>query len=119
MAHDWYQTKNDSDTYFNDYRKLYIGVIQETIRRLEPEASRPYLSSSPTNGKESEKENWIAQNPYDFKYGDVHFYNYEINGWEPENFPVSRMVSEYGFQSWPSYTTLLPVIDEKQGHTKL
>lgn len=31
----------------------------------DPELSRPYLSSSPTNGIESMKENWIAKNPYD------------------------------------------------------
>ena len=29
------------------------------------DVSRPFLSSSPTNGLESMKENWIAKNPYD------------------------------------------------------
>jgi len=28
--------------------------------------SRPFLSSSPTNGLESVRENWIAKNPYEF-----------------------------------------------------
>ena len=27
--------------------------------------SRPFLSSSPTNGLETIRENWIANNPYD------------------------------------------------------
>jgi beta-mannosidase len=48
----------------------------------------------------------------------IYFYNFcfidEINGWIPENYPVSRMVSEYGFQSFPSYGTLKPKIKEDE-----
>lgn len=68
--------------------------------------SRPFLASSPTNGLESESEQWIAVNPYDLHYGDLHFYDYQMNGWSPDSFPVPRFMSEYGVQSLPSLSSL-------------
>lgn len=65
--------------------------------------------SSPTNGVESEKEGWVAQNPYDPHYGDVHFYSYVSDCWDWMTFPRTRFASEYGFQSWPSLSTLSKV----------
>lgn len=76
------------------------------VESLDPSASRPFLASSPTNGVESIQENWLAKNPYDLKYGDLHFYDYKMNGWLPESFPVPRFMSEYGVQSMPSLATL-------------
>lgn len=76
------------------------------VESVDPSESRPFLASSPTNGKESIDENWLALNPYDVKYGDLHFYDYKLNGWLPESFPVPRLMSEYGVQSLPSYATL-------------
>jgi beta-mannosidase len=89
VAHNWYNTNEDKELYYSDYRKLYVDVLKENIRKVDAEESRPYLVSSPTNGKKSEEDNHISENPYDWRYGDVHFYNYEINGWVPENFPNS------------------------------
>jgi beta-mannosidase len=60
--------------------------------------SRPFLSSSPTNGLETIRENWIANNPYDLNYGDLHFYDYTMNGWYPSSFPLPRFMSEFGIQ---------------------
>lgn len=76
------------------------------VEEIDPIASRPFLGSSPTNGQESVKENWIAINPYDLRYGDLHFYDYKMNGWLPESFPIPRLMSEYGVQSMPSLATL-------------
>ena len=49
-------------------------------------------------GLESIKENWLAKNPYDPRFGDMHFYDYKMNGWEANSFPIPRFMSEYGVQ---------------------
>ncbi|KAI1887421.1 hypothetical protein AGOR_G00190120 [Albula goreensis] len=78
------------------------------FRRCE-DRSRPFLTSSPTNGAESEQEGWVAQNPYDTRYGDTHFYSYLQDCWNWTGFPRTRFASEYGFQSWPSFSTMQKV----------
>ena len=77
VSTNWYGTNNDKQLYFDDYRRLYIEVIRSVYfeNELTP-LMRPFISSSPTNGDETEKENWIAQNPYDLRFGDTHFYKY-------------------------------------------
>ncbi|XP_076830556.1 beta-mannosidase [Brachyhypopomus gauderio] len=93
--------------YVKDYVHLYVENIREII--LQEDSTRPFLVSSPTNGLDSEKEGWVAQNPYDPHYGDVHFYSYLTDCWEWRAFPRTRFASEYGFQSWPSLSTLRKV----------
>ena len=107
----WFGTDANRKLYEEDYRKLYIDLIRTTLLELDPVVSRPYLSSSPTNGAQSgvESSNWVSKNPYDLKYGDLHFYDYYINSWEPGSWPIPRLASEYGFQSFPSYSTLQKV----------
>lgn len=51
----------------------------------------------------------MAANPYDPLYGDTHFYSYLPDCWDWRTFPRTRFASEYGFQSWPSFSTLRPV----------
>ena len=92
----------------DDYRELYIGKIKPIVD-IEDPLSRPFLASSPTNGKASITENWIAKNPADVKYGDMHFYDYKMNGWLPESYPIPRLMSEYGVQSMPSFAALQEV----------
>ena len=65
ISTNWYNTTNNQTLYENDYRKLYIDIIKNIVQDIDPEISRPYLSSSPTNGLETIAENWIAKNPYD------------------------------------------------------
>lgn len=62
---------------------------------------RIVLNSSPSNGKTFEGE-IISSNPQNNSYGDIHFYNYDLNLWEPYIYEAARFVSEYGFQSMPS-----------------
>ncbi|KAG7334223.1 hypothetical protein KOW79_002630 [Hemibagrus wyckioides] len=93
--------------YVKDYVKLYVENIRKIV--LQEDSTRPFLVSSPTNGVESEKEGWVAQNPYDTHYGDVHFYSYLTDCWDWRKFPRARFASEYGFQSWPSLSTLSKV----------
>ena len=49
ISTNWYGTDNDKDLYENDYRMLYINTIMSIVVKIDP--SRPFLSSSPTNGK--------------------------------------------------------------------
>lgn len=81
------------------------------IHLLQEDQSRPFLVSSPTNGVESEQEGWVAANPYDPVYGDTHFYSYILDCWDWRTFPRTRFASEYGFQSWPSFSALQPVTE--------
>ncbi|CAN7976739.1 unnamed protein product [Ixodes persulcatus] len=94
--------------YRQDYRKLYIETIK-TIVEAE-DSSRPYLASSPSNGKLSQLSHWISANPNSFSSGDVHFYSYGIDWWNADDFPVTRFVSEYGLQSYPSRDSLQEVL---------
>uniref|UniRef100_UPI002952ABA9 beta-mannosidase n=1 Tax=Panthera onca TaxID=9690 RepID=UPI002952ABA9 len=75
--------------------------------------TRPFITSSPTNGAESIEEGWLSANPYDENFGDVHFYDYSNDCWNWKIFPKARFVSEYGYQSWPSFSTLEKVSSKK------
>lgn len=45
-----------------------MQTIRSIVTKEDP--TREYVTSSPSNGKLSEKENFIADNPYDPLYGD-------------------------------------------------
>ena len=63
------------DTYKADYVTLYIDTIMETI--LDEDYTRPFLSSSPTNGEMTEQNGWISEDPKPSSphYGDSEFSN--------------------------------------------
>ncbi|TSK42171.1 Beta-mannosidase [Bagarius yarrelli] len=86
IASDWFFIPPaDKPHYVKDYVKLYVENIRKII--LQEDSTRPFLVSSPTNGVESEKEGWVAENPYDTHYGDVHFYSYLTDVGTGGNFP--------------------------------
>ncbi|XP_076998786.1 beta-mannosidase [Tamandua tetradactyla] len=95
---------SDLKTYINDYVILYVKNIREIV--LAGDKTRPFVTSSPTNGAESIAEGWLAADPYDKHFGDIHFYDYVSDCWNWKVFPKARFVSEYGYQSWPSFSTL-------------
>ncbi|XP_003737413.1 beta-mannosidase [Galendromus occidentalis] len=99
----WPETLFDITRYKNDYRTLYVHTMKPIIEEIDP--WRTYIISSPSNGLETDKENFVASDPNSSLYGDVHFYNYLIDSWNPSNFPSARFVSEFGFQSFPSLRT--------------
>ncbi|XP_054470134.1 beta-mannosidase [Anoplopoma fimbria] len=108
LATDWFDIPvSQRPTYLKDYVTLYVNNIRAVVQ--EEDQSRPFLVSSPTNGAESEREGWVSSDPYDLHYGDTHFYSYTLDCWDWRTFPRTRFASEYGFQSWPSFSTLLPV----------
>ncbi|XP_016079086.1 PREDICTED: beta-mannosidase [Miniopterus natalensis] len=101
----WYSIDAvDLPTYKKDYVELYVKNIREIV--LEGDKTRPFITSSPTNGDESIAEGWLSSYPYDNHFGDVHFYDYLSDCWDWKIFPKARFASEYGYQSWPSFTTL-------------
>ena len=64
----WYGTLLNYSRYAQDYVKLYVDTIKRYVDALD--SSRECLSSSPSNGKETETEGWISKNPYSNIYGD-------------------------------------------------
>ncbi|KOB66453.1 putative Mannosidase, beta A, lysosomal [Operophtera brumata] len=90
--------------YKDEYIKLYVNTIKPIVESLDP--GRRYLVSSPSNGLESEKEGYIANNPYDSHYGDTHYYNYFGDNWDQNIYPSTRFASEYGFQSLPTLAAM-------------
>ncbi|KAL4641879.1 beta-mannosidase [Arapaima gigas] len=108
IANNWFGIPvSERQRYLKDYVALYVDLISDIVKKEDQ--SRPFLTSSPTNGVESEREGWVASNPYDTHYGDVHFYSYLDDCWDWTGFPRTRLASEYGFQSWPSFSTLQKV----------
>ena len=52
----------------SSHLQLYIDTIRKTL--LEEDTSRPFISSSPSNGVETEKEGWVAKIPNSYYWGD-------------------------------------------------
>ncbi|XP_075550187.1 beta-mannosidase-like [Dermacentor variabilis] len=104
----------------DDYRKLFVYTVKAVIDREE--RSRPFLSSSPSNGRNGTpfllntsdprqlrpnvKDIWARGSPNSETRGDVHFYEYWQNGWDPSVYPIPRFVSEFGLPSYPSAETM-------------
>ncbi len=105
----------------DDYRKLYVDTVMKAVREVDRGNNRPFVTSSPSNGLESVKEDYIANDPNDSRYGelndnsidfcrfdcigDVHFYGYRNDSWDPTTYPITRFLSETGIQSLPSLDT--------------
>jgi len=60
--------KELSERYRADYIKLYITNIRAVV--MNEDVSRPFVSSSPSNGVETIAERWIAKDPQNPRYGD-------------------------------------------------
>ncbi|XP_019408778.1 PREDICTED: beta-mannosidase [Crocodylus porosus] len=105
IADNWFSIPYaEKNVFVKDYVMLYVKNIREIV--LAEDKSRPFIASSPTNGLETIEEGWLSPNPYDTHYGDVHFYDYTRDCWDWRMYPKARFASEYGFQSWPSFSTL-------------
>nr|DBA28843.1 TPA: hypothetical protein GDO54_009135 [Pyxicephalus adspersus] len=108
IASDWFSIPSAMrEVYVQDYITLYIKSIRELVLKMD--GTRPFIASSPTNGKETIKENWLSKDPYDNHYGDTHYYNYVTDCWDWKSYPRPRFASEYGFQSWPSFSTIAQI----------
>ncbi|XP_005406305.1 PREDICTED: beta-mannosidase [Chinchilla lanigera] len=105
LATNWFQVPlRDLGTYIKDYVTLYVANIREVV--FAGDKTRPFVPSSPSNGIETVAEGWISRDHNSNYYGDVHFYDYYNDCWNWNVFPKARFVSEYGYQSWSSFSTL-------------
>ncbi|KAH9490420.1 hypothetical protein Btru_035138 [Bulinus truncatus] len=107
LRQNWFDTDKKFSLYYHDYIQLYVNTIKLIVN--EEDWSREYLTSSPTNGKESIQEGYVAADPDSELYGDIHYYNYVIDQWDSTLFRVPRMASEYGIQAWCNNETLANV----------
>lgn len=95
-------TESDSAQLWNDYQALFHELIPGVLEELDP--SRAYVSTSPLS-------NWGT--PENFNHSSMHYWGV-WHGREPfENYRtnVGRFMSEYGFQSFPSLSTIASFAD--------
>ena len=83
---------------WEDYLKLFYGVLPEVCSSLDP--SRPYWPSSPSSNLEDDNE---SQKMGDLHYWQVWHASLPFSEYEKQ-FP--RFMSEYGFQSFPQLETV-------------
>jgi len=83
---------------WDDYLKLFYGVLPEVCTSLDP--SRPYWPSSPSSNLEDDNE---SQKMGDLHYWQVWHASLPFSEYEKQ-FP--RFMSEYGFQSFPQLETV-------------
>ena len=106
VALGWFsESIENRDLYVSDYSKLYGDTIYESVISIDGPDQRVWVDSSPSNGLIS----W--PDPYAKLWGtastatagDAHYYDYQNDCEEPENFQLSRFISEFGFQAMPSF----------------
>jgi hypothetical protein len=59
----------EQERYRDEYRKLYIYTVMATVIEIDPNGSRPFVPSSPSNGIESAQENYTSQYPNNRIFG--------------------------------------------------
>jgi beta-mannosidase len=94
----WGWKQNLPASIWEDYQKIFDGVLKETCATLDP--GRLYWPSSPHGG--------LADDPNSLKSGDTHSWKVwhfaaPFTDYQKE-FP--RFMSEYGFQSFPQIETI-------------
>jgi beta-mannosidase len=100
------------DLYVADYSALYGGTVYPALVAVigSSGAMAAWVDSSPSNGL-------LSTDPYAKRWGlastaaagDVHFYNYACDCEDFNSYPQARFVSEFGFQTMPSFLAYKPV----------
>lgn len=95
----------DSSAIWNSYKALFHKLLPSVLNDLDPD--RPYYSSSPKYG-------W--GNPESMKSADSHYWGV---WWGEEPFETylkktGRFMSEYGFQSFPQWSSIQQYIPEEE-----
>ena len=102
----WFHPDHPSShaQYKDDYLRLYNTTIWGSVNASH--FPGPFVLSSPSNGVQTIAEGGVAANAGSFFFGDVHFYSYTADAWNPASFPIPRCVTEFGYQSLPSLSSL-------------
>ncbi len=95
---DWGWKKKYPAQFWDNYQRLFYGILPASCTRLDP--SRPYWPSSPSSNLEDA--------PNSGRVGDVHFWGVWHGDLPIEAFgqQIPRFLSEFGFQSFPPLETL-------------
>jgi beta-mannosidase len=94
----WGWKQNLPASLWDDYKKIFHGVLPEVVAAYDP--TRPYWPSSPSSNLEDD--------PDSQKMGDVHYWEVwhaakPFTEYEKQH---PRFMSEYGFQSFPQIETV-------------
>ncbi|HJU56275.1 MAG TPA: glycoside hydrolase family 2 protein [Pyrinomonadaceae bacterium] len=94
----WGWKQNLPASLWDDYLKLFHGVLKEVTAELDP--TRPYWPSSPSSNLEDDSDSQ--------KIGDVHYWEvwHASKPFEFYEKQFPRFMSEYGFQSFPQIETV-------------
>ena len=98
----WYEeSRKNPYRYVIDYDRLNEGVVGKVIKELDP--NRTWWPSSPSAGPSDFSDNW-----HNDKRGDMHFWSvwHEGKSFEEYYSIKPRFVSEFGYQSFPSLSTV-------------
>jgi beta-mannosidase len=119
VALNWFSSSlNNRDLYVSDYSQLYGKTIYPTLEAILGKgflsSQLSWVDSSPSNGL-------ISTEPYAKIWGaastevagDVHFYDYACDCENYISFPEAKFISEFGFQTMPSFLTYEPVTIEE------
>ena len=94
----WGWKQNLPAKLWDDYKKIFHGVLPEVVAALDP--TRPYWPSSPSSNLEEDSDSQ--------RMGDVHYWEVwhaakPFTEYEKQH---PRFLSEYGFQSFPQAETV-------------
>ncbi|HSE15640.1 MAG TPA: glycoside hydrolase family 2 protein [Pyrinomonadaceae bacterium] len=94
----WGWRQNLPASLWDDYLKIFHGVLQEVTAQYDP--SRVYWPSSPHGG--------LDDDPESLRSGDVHYWQvwHASQPFSEYEKQTPRFMSEYGFQSFPNIETV-------------
>ena len=92
-------SKAAQDRVWADYKKLFHQILPTVIRQEDP--GRFYTRSSPSGNEDDIKSNKLG-------FGDMHYWGvwHAEEPYEKYADNTSRFMSEYGFQSFPEFSTV-------------
>jgi beta-mannosidase len=96
--HHWGWKQNLPSKLWDDYKKLFHGVLPEVVAEHDP--SRAYWPSSPSSNLEEDSD---SQRMGDVHYWEVWHASKPFTEYETQH---PRFMSEYGFQSFPLIETV-------------
>ncbi|HEX7317292.1 MAG TPA: glycoside hydrolase family 2 protein [Pyrinomonadaceae bacterium] len=94
----WGWKQNLPAKLWDDYKKIFHGVLPEVVAREDP--TRPYWPSSPSSNLEEDSD---SQRMGDIHYWEVWHASKPFDYYERQR---PRFMSEYGFQSFPAIETV-------------